>query len=197
MHHPGRQRDNNTSASYDADVHLTGLCIHTFPSSPTNSHPTSFPRLDIPKWRQKRTNAGPTWVSLSDQAVACLRPRLTATSAVIPYQEPLSKGDNPELSSTLSQTLPMAAIFMRNRYIGWYVTSILRLHSMPRTRRHLGLDHRLRKEQPHTQWKLTLFDEYIGRLWFSASRTGWARAKIARRATAHRATSPSACRSCL
>ncbi|KAH8754141.1 hypothetical protein F5883DRAFT_431718 [Diaporthe sp. PMI_573] len=38
---------------------------------------------------------------------------------VIPYQEPLSKGDNPELSSTLSQTLPMAAIFMRNRYIGW------------------------------------------------------------------------------
>lgn len=44
---------------------------------------------------------------------------------MIPYQEPLSKGDNPELSSTLSQTLPMAAIFMRNRYIGWYVTSII------------------------------------------------------------------------
>lgn len=50
---------------------------------------------------------------------------------MIPYQEPLSKGDNPELSSTLSQTLPMAAIFMRNRYIGWYVTSILSRDSAP------------------------------------------------------------------
>lgn len=50
--------------------------------------------------------------------------RLTATVTVIPYQEPLSKGDSPELSSTLSQTLPMAAIFLRNRYIGWYVTSV-------------------------------------------------------------------------
>ncbi|ROW10396.1 hypothetical protein VMCG_01795 [Cytospora schulzeri] len=38
---------------------------------------------------------------------------------VIPYQEPMTKSDAPELSSTLSQTLPMAAIFMRNRYIGW------------------------------------------------------------------------------
>ena len=70
---------------------------------------------------------------------------------MIPYQEPLSKGDNPELSSTLSQTLPMAAIFMRNRYIGWYVTSTSSLHSMPRTRRHLGLDHHLRKASLHTQ----------------------------------------------
>lgn len=49
--------------------------------------------------------------------------RLTLVATVIPYQEPLSKGDNPELSSTLSQTLPMAAIFLRNRYIGWYVAS--------------------------------------------------------------------------
>jgi hypothetical protein len=55
---------------------------------------------------------------------------LTPSPTVIPYQEELSKGDNPELSSTLSQTLPMAAIFMRNRYIGWYVT--------------LGLDRKLR-----------------------------------------------------
>lgn len=35
----------------------------------------------------------------------------------------MTKSDAPELSSTLSQTLPMAAIFMRNRYIGWYDTS--------------------------------------------------------------------------
>ncbi|KAI1245784.1 hypothetical protein MGN70_012678 [Eutypa lata] len=39
---------------------------------------------------------------------------------VVPYQEPATKaGDNSEFSSTLSSTLPMAAIFTRNRYIGW------------------------------------------------------------------------------
>ncbi|KAK7734679.1 hypothetical protein SLS53_007782 [Cytospora paraplurivora] len=38
---------------------------------------------------------------------------------VIPYQEPLSKPDTPEIGSTISQTLPMGAIFLRNRYIGW------------------------------------------------------------------------------
>ncbi|KAI4604487.1 hypothetical protein KJ359_000625 [Pestalotiopsis sp. 9143b] len=38
---------------------------------------------------------------------------------VVPYQEPASKGDASDFSSTLSSTLPMAAIFTRNRYIGW------------------------------------------------------------------------------
>ncbi|KAK3900841.1 hypothetical protein C8A05DRAFT_35503 [Staphylotrichum tortipilum] len=38
---------------------------------------------------------------------------------VIPYQEPPPKGDSVEFQSTLSSTLPMAAIFMRNKYIGW------------------------------------------------------------------------------
>ncbi|EAA36057.1 hypothetical protein GE21DRAFT_1244 [Neurospora crassa] len=38
---------------------------------------------------------------------------------IIPYQEPAAKTDAPEFQSTLSSTLPMAAIFMRNRYIGW------------------------------------------------------------------------------
>ncbi|KAI8632754.1 hypothetical protein F5Y19DRAFT_328950 [Xylariaceae sp. FL1651] len=40
---------------------------------------------------------------------------------VVPYQEPPvgKSGDSPEFSSTLSSTLPMAAIFTRNRYIGW------------------------------------------------------------------------------
>lgn len=118
--------------------------------------------------------------------------QLTAMSTVIPYQEPLSKGDNPELSSTLSQTLPMAAIFMRNRYIGWYVACILRHDSMPWLRRHLCCDRPAAKAQRHTQWRLTISDEFIGQPWFSASRTGWVRVKTARRAIAHRATSPSA-----
>ncbi|OTA98434.1 hypothetical protein M426DRAFT_325972 [Hypoxylon sp. CI-4A] len=38
---------------------------------------------------------------------------------VVPYQEPAPKGDSVEFSSTLSSTLPMAAIFTRNKYIGW------------------------------------------------------------------------------
>ncbi|KAJ9133460.1 hypothetical protein NKR19_g9049 [Coniochaeta hoffmannii] len=38
---------------------------------------------------------------------------------IIPYQEPAPSGDSADFSSTLSSTLPMAAIFMRNRYIGW------------------------------------------------------------------------------
>ncbi|KAI3340916.1 hypothetical protein F4824DRAFT_496516 [Ustulina deusta] len=40
---------------------------------------------------------------------------------VVPYQEsPAAKsGDSPEFSSTLSSTMPMAAIFTRNKYIGW------------------------------------------------------------------------------
>lgn len=40
-------------------------------------------------------------------------------TAVIPYQEPAAKGDTPEFQSTLASTLPMAAVFMRNKYIGW------------------------------------------------------------------------------
>ncbi|KAH6894075.1 hypothetical protein B0T10DRAFT_603629 [Thelonectria olida] len=38
---------------------------------------------------------------------------------VIPYQEPKSKGDTTDFSSTLSTTLPMAAMFTRNKLIGW------------------------------------------------------------------------------
>ncbi|KAH9889252.1 hypothetical protein F4778DRAFT_785801 [Xylariomycetidae sp. FL2044] len=38
----------------------------------------------------------------------------------VPYQEPVLKSsESPEFSSTLSSTLPMAAIFTRNRYVGW------------------------------------------------------------------------------
>lgn len=43
---------------------------------------------------------------------------------VIPYQEPSGKGESSDISSTLSSTLPMAAMFMRNRYVGWYVRNL-------------------------------------------------------------------------
>lgn len=39
----------------------------------------------------------------------------------VPYQEPPPKSEAAELSSTMSSTLPMAAMFMRNKFIGWYV----------------------------------------------------------------------------
>lgn len=39
---------------------------------------------------------------------------------VVPYQEPSVKGDVTDFSSTLSSTLPMAAMFMRNKFVGWY-----------------------------------------------------------------------------
>ncbi|KAI0400047.1 hypothetical protein F4802DRAFT_602365 [Xylaria palmicola] len=39
---------------------------------------------------------------------------------IVPYQEPpIGKDEAPEFSSTLSSTMPMAAIFTRNKYIGW------------------------------------------------------------------------------
>ncbi|KAH7157452.1 hypothetical protein B0J13DRAFT_541793 [Dactylonectria estremocensis] len=38
---------------------------------------------------------------------------------VIPYQEPKSKGDSTDFSSTMATTLPMAAMFTRNKFMGW------------------------------------------------------------------------------
>ncbi|KAG6207112.1 hypothetical protein E4U50_003918 [Claviceps purpurea] len=38
---------------------------------------------------------------------------------IVPYQEPTPSSDKAEFSSTISSTLPMAAMFTRNRYIGW------------------------------------------------------------------------------
>lgn len=39
--------------------------------------------------------------------------------SVVPYQEPNTKGDSPEFGSTLSSTMPMAAMFTRNKFVGW------------------------------------------------------------------------------
>jgi hypothetical protein len=44
---------------------------------------------------------------------------LPLCETVVPYQAPAPKGDNADISSTLSSTLPMAAIFTRNKFIGW------------------------------------------------------------------------------
>ncbi|KAF4999465.1 hypothetical protein FDECE_11501 [Fusarium decemcellulare] len=38
---------------------------------------------------------------------------------VVPYQEPKSSSDTTDFSSTMSTTLPMAAMFTRNKMVGW------------------------------------------------------------------------------
>ncbi|KAI4956340.1 hypothetical protein J4E91_000551 [Alternaria rosae] len=38
---------------------------------------------------------------------------------IVPYAEPEKGKDDNDMSSTLSSTLPMAAIFTRNKMIGW------------------------------------------------------------------------------
>ncbi|KAJ4140131.1 hypothetical protein NW768_001484 [Fusarium equiseti] len=38
---------------------------------------------------------------------------------IVPYQEPKSSGESTDISSTMSTTLPMAAMFTRNKLVGW------------------------------------------------------------------------------
>jgi len=42
---------------------------------------------------------------------------------VVPYVKPDDKGDSSDINSTLTTTLPMLAMFTRNRIMGW--TSVL------------------------------------------------------------------------
>lgn len=62
-------------------------------------------------------NGHSRWAGANEQSVANV-----ANSVVVPYQEPAASSDKADFSSTISSTLPMAAMFTRNRYIGWYVT---------------------------------------------------------------------------
>ncbi|KAL6712596.1 hypothetical protein ACN47E_000473 [Coniothyrium glycines] len=38
---------------------------------------------------------------------------------IVPYAEPAKSKDETDMSSTVASTLPMAAIFTRNKMIGW------------------------------------------------------------------------------
>ena len=40
---------------------------------------------------------------------------------VVPYQAPVAKEAASDISGTLGSTLPMAAMFTRNKLIGWCV----------------------------------------------------------------------------
>ncbi|KAJ2906542.1 hypothetical protein MKZ38_001185 [Zalerion maritima] len=39
---------------------------------------------------------------------------------IVPYVEPKPNPENVEFSSTLASTMPMAAIFTRNKFVGWF-----------------------------------------------------------------------------
>ena len=43
----------------------------------------------------------------------------TGPRSVIPYQLPVAKENASDISGTLGSTLPMAAMFTRNKFIGW------------------------------------------------------------------------------
>ncbi|KYK59931.1 uncharacterized protein DCS_01065 [Drechmeria coniospora] len=38
---------------------------------------------------------------------------------IVPYQEPTTSSAKADFASTLSSTMPMAAMFTRNRFVGW------------------------------------------------------------------------------
>jgi hypothetical protein len=49
--------------------------------------------------------------------IAC---SIANTLTVIPYQVPAPKEATSDISGTLGSTLPMAAMFTRNKFMGWY-----------------------------------------------------------------------------
>jgi hypothetical protein len=58
-------------------------------------------------------------------SLPCFDQKLTASSTVIPYQLPTAKEAASDISGTLGSTLPMAAMFTRNKFIGWYIKTCL------------------------------------------------------------------------
>lgn len=129
-------------------------------------------------------------------------------ATVIPYQDPIAKDSGPDVSSTMSQTLPMAAIFLRNRYIGWYEHDLL---LFPRSRRAIeastgifGADTCLAMIGLHVAGLALKICDGIQELIHvttgppssSAYKTGLVRANTIRRTPAHLAISPLAWRSC-
>ncbi|KAM7222858.1 hypothetical protein V8F06_001756 [Rhypophila decipiens] len=70
---------------------------------------------------------------------------------IIPYQEPAAKGETGDLQSTIASTLPMAAIFMRNRYVGCRLTFILQGRVCVQHSELVGRERGLKEEQQHAR----------------------------------------------
>jgi len=121
-------------------------------------------------------------------------------NTVVPYQEPAAAGDKPEFASTLASTMPMAAMFTRNKFVGWCVAPFLRLEASPRADADTGAasnpapGHRI--ESYNGCRKDTGFANEppsAGPPSSSPSRATSARARTPRRPRARRATFPSSC----
>ncbi len=65
----------------------------------------------------------------------CLPSADMLQNTVVPYQEPAAAGDKPEFASTLASTMPMAAMFTRNKFVGWCVAPFVCLEASPRRMR--------------------------------------------------------------
>ncbi|KAF4991397.1 hypothetical protein FGRMN_7856 [Fusarium graminum] len=76
----------------------------TAPRFPTQAAP--HPKHPQSRSRELRANMSPT-----------KDPR--RTDLIVPYQEPKSSSESTDISSTMSTTLPMAAMFTRNKLVGW------------------------------------------------------------------------------
>merc|ERR1711964_239225 len=56
---------------------------------------------------------------LTASSTMASRKDMRRADLIVPYAEPEKAKDDNDMSSTLSSTLPMAAIFTRNKMIGW------------------------------------------------------------------------------
>lgn len=80
----------------------------TYPTKPTHS--------SIMTTKKDMRRADLSRLNVKEKPLICPS---TNARAVIPYQEPTAKDSSGDMTSTLSSTLPMAAMFTRNKYIGW------------------------------------------------------------------------------
>ncbi|KAG9247405.1 translation initiation factor SUI1 [Calycina marina] len=47
------------------------------------------------------------------------RKDMRRSDLIVPYQAPVAKESSGDIAGTMGSTLPMAAMFMRNKYVGW------------------------------------------------------------------------------
>lgn len=74
---------------------------------------SAAPRHKATRLRGNASCAAATYLEKTTEA------NRNSFSAVVPFQEPKNKKDPAEFGSTLASTMPMAAMFTRNKFVGW------------------------------------------------------------------------------
>ncbi|KAI9163286.1 hypothetical protein HJFPF1_04892 [Paramyrothecium foliicola] len=98
--------------------------VESFRLWPSATRPTPDPgpgewdRRPIPA---PRPPSFATLFRLESQAIAMAPPNKDARrpDLIVPYQEPTTSGEPSDFGGAISSTLPMAAMFTRNKFIGW------------------------------------------------------------------------------